>query len=277
VRQRHIERTHDNGALSTHRAASVGQLLDWDDQLMAAKRKSPYIKHGQDTSRVQMLDYYKYFLTRFGAFLSPRAVYGLNASTNYLEVGRWMRAKGYDTRRRFSRREELFDLVGKQVGNREVLYLEFGVFQGAATRYWSKLLINPNSKLHGFDSFEGLPEDWLPHRNKGHFAADGAIPQISDSRIRFFKGWFDEILPNYKCPPHEVLVINIDADLYSSTISVLKALRVNIVPGTYIYFDEFNHRDHELRAFEEFISETGMTFSLLGATHTLEHVVFRRI
>jgi hypothetical protein len=75
-----------------------------------------------------MLDHYKYVLTRFGAFLSPRTVYNLNASINYLEVGRWMRAKGYDTRRRFSRREELFDLVGKQVGNREVLYLEFGVF-----------------------------------------------------------------------------------------------------------------------------------------------------
>jgi hypothetical protein len=223
-----------------------------------------------------MLDHYKYVLTRFGAFLSARTVYNLNASINYLEVGRWMRAKGYDTRRRFSRREELFDLVGKQVGNREVLYLEFGVFQGQATRYWSKLLLNLNSKLHGFDSFEGLPEEWLPHRQKGHFATDGAIPQIDDNRVEFFKGWFDETLPKYKCPPHEVLVINLDADLYSSTISVLKALQINIVPGTYIYFDEFNHRDHELRAFDEFINQTGMKFFLVGATRTLAQAVFRR-
>jgi hypothetical protein len=223
-----------------------------------------------------ILDFYKYLLTRLGALLSARAVYSLNASINYLEVGRWMRAKRFDTSRRFSRREELFDLVGKQVGNRQVLYLEFGVYQGEATRRWSKLLLNPNTKLHGFDSFEGLPENWLPHRQKGHFAADGAIPQIDDSRVRFFKGWFDETLPKYECPLHEVLVINLDADLYSSTILVLKALKNQIVPGTYIYFDEFNHRDHELRAFDEFINETGMQFSLVGVTRALHRAVFKR-
>jgi hypothetical protein len=222
-------------------------------------------------------NYFKYFLTRVGAFLSARVVYSLNASINYLEVGRWMRAKGYDTSRRLSRRAELFDLVGKQVCNREVLYLEFGVFEGAATRYWSKLLLNPNSKLHGFDSFEGLPESWLPHRHKSYFSTHGAIPQIDDNRVEFFKGWFDETLSKYKCPPHEVLVINLDADLYSSTICVLKALQTDIVPGTYIYFDEFNHRDHELKAFDEFINETGMKFSLVGATRALQHIVFRRM
>lgn len=223
-----------------------------------------------------MLDYFKYVLTRLGAFLSARTVDNLNASISYLKVGQWMRAKGYDTRRRYSRREELFDLVGKQVGNREVLYLEFGVFQGEATRYWSKLLLNPNSKLHGFDSFEGLPEKWLADHQKGHFSTEGAIPRMDDSRVEFFKGWFDETLPKYRCPPHEALVVNLDADLYSSTICVLKALQANIVPGTYIYFDEFNNRDHELRAFDEFINETGMTFSLVGATRTLGQVVFRR-
>jgi hypothetical protein len=127
----------------------------------------------------------KYFLTPLGAFLPARAIYSLNASIGYLELGRWMRAKGYDTRRRFSRREELFDLVGQEVRDREVLYLEFGVFQGKATRYWSKLLLNSKSKLHGFDSFEGLPENWLPHRQKGYFATHGEIPQIDDNRVTF--------------------------------------------------------------------------------------------
>jgi hypothetical protein len=100
----------------------------------------------------------KYFLLDCGALLPARAILGLDQALNYLRVGRWMRSKRYDVRGRFTRREELFDLVGKQVGTHEVLYLEFGVFQGQATRYWSKLLLNSNSKLHGFDSFEGLPE-----------------------------------------------------------------------------------------------------------------------
>jgi len=77
-----------------------------------------------------------------------------------------MRAIGYKTNQRFAKREELFDLVGKALANREVLYLELGVFEGDATRYWSELLLNPNSNLHGLDSFEGLPEDWRPGRER---------------------------------------------------------------------------------------------------------------
>jgi hypothetical protein len=218
----------------------------------------------------------KYGLTRLGGYFSAKTLYGLNATLNYLEVGRWMQAKGYDTRLRFSRREELFDLIANQIGDRVVLYLEFGVFWGETTRYWSKLLSNPGSKLHGFDSFEGLPENWLPQCQKGYFSTDGYIPQIADDRVKFFRGWFDESLPKYERPPHEVLVINFDADLYASANCVLKSLVDDIVPGTYIYFDEFNHRDHELRAFDEFINNTGMNFSLVGVTRTLEHAVFRR-
>jgi hypothetical protein len=71
-------------------------------------------------------------------------------------------------------------------------------------------------------------------------------------------------------------VLNFDADLYSPTVAVLNSLEHAIVPGTYIYFDEFNHQFHELRAFDEFIKRTGMNFKVLGATRTLEHVLFQR-
>jgi len=186
-----------------------------------------------------------------------------------------MREKGYGVDRRAATREELFDAIAGEVGERDVLYLEFGVYTGAATRYWSKLLRNPASKLHGFDSFEGLPEDWLPHRPKGHFRTE--IPKIDDPRVKFFKGWFEDTLPHYEVPPHEALVLNFDADLYSSTKFVLDSLEKAIVPGAHLYFDEFNHRFDELRAFDDFVTRTGMKFSLLGATHALDQVVFRRI
>jgi Macrocin-O-methyltransferase (TylF) len=211
-----------------------------------------------------------------GGHISQNAIYGLNAVVNYLAVGQWMRAHGYDVTRRFETREQLFDLVGAEVGDKAVLYLEFGVFDGATTRYWSKLLRNPKSRLHGFDSFEGLPENWLPHRPKGHFSLGGTVPQMDDCRAQFFKGWFEESLPKYVCPPHDVLVMNLDADLYSSTMCVLMSFRDTIVPGTYIYFDEFNHQFHELRAFDEFVSQTGMSFELLGTNRTMEHALFRR-
>jgi hypothetical protein len=218
----------------------------------------------------------KYLLTRIGEWLPSQVVYNMNAVVNYLEVGRWMHVNGYKVKHRADRREQLFDIVGSHVAEKDVLYMEFGVFRGAATRYWSRLLRNPKSKLHGFDSFEGLPENWLPQRPQGYFSLHGEVPQIDDARVQFFKGWFEETLPHYTLPPHDVLVLNFDADLYSSTIFVLDTLANAIVPGTFIYFDEFNHQFHELRAFDEFAKKTGTKFEVLGATRTLEHVLFRR-
>jgi Macrocin-O-methyltransferase (TylF) len=224
-----------------------------------------------------MPDLVKYLLTRVGEHLSASALGKLQAASGCVETGHWLRQNGYRIPRRVGRRSELFDLVGNEAGNQVVLYLEFGVFQGAATRYWSRLLTNPESKLHGFDSFEGLPEDWRPDCPEGHFAVGGQIPQIDDVRVQFFKGWFDQTLPAYTLSPHDVLVINLDADLYSSTIFVLDRLEKAIVPGAYIYFDEFNHPQHEMRAFAEFTARTGMKFKVLGATHALDHVLFQRI
>jgi hypothetical protein len=55
-------------------------------------------------------------------------------------------------------------------------------------------------------------------------------------------------------PPHEELFLNCDADLYSSTKTILHVLKPHIRTGTYLYFDEFQAREHELRAFDEFLS-----------------------
>lgn len=220
-------------------------------------------------------EFCKEILTRVGSNVSSRSFHNLDAALNYLAVGRWMREHKFDVSRRFRRREELFDLVGSRIFDREVLYLEFGVWKGAATRYWSKLLRNPHSNLHGFDSFEGLPESWTVDRPKNHFSLDGRVPELDDSRVEFFKGWFDDTLATYKPPSHEVVVAVIDADLYSSTKCVLNFLEGVIAPGSYLYFDDFNHRNDEPRAFEEFMSRTGRSFSLVGATRVLSEVMFQ--
>jgi len=218
----------------------------------------------------------KQALTNLGPFVSERGVHNLNAAVSYLETGRWLAAHGFKVPRRSRSRDELFDLILNDVRDQRVLYLEFGVFEGAATRYWAQRLSNPESALHGFDSFEGLPETWNSFQRRGHFNTGGVVPAIDDPRVRFFKGWFDQTLPHYQPPPHDRLVINMDADLYSSSIYVLRHLRPLIVEGTYLYFDEFADRLNELRAFAEFQEETGMRFDLLGANGILSQMVFRR-
>lgn len=218
---------------------------------------------------------FRYWLTRAGGCLTPNQVRAVNATAKYLEIGQQLRQFSIRLGPTFHTREDLFDLVGREVGNRNVLYIEFGVYQGAAIRYWSKLLSHSTSKLHGFDSFEGLPEEWTSATAKGHFSTEGTIPTIDDPRVKFFKGWFDQKLPAYEVPDHEVLVLNFDADLYSSTKCALDRMSTYIVPGTYLYFDEFSDLQHEFRAFMEFCSSSGRRFVMRGATTAMLCVLFQ--
>jgi len=195
---------------------------------------------------------------------------------NYLEVGRWMRTRGFAIPRRLERREAIFDRIAAEVSASRVLYLEFGVHRGASMAYWSRLLRSAESRLHGFDSFEGLPEKWNVASRKGSFSTGGAVPILDDARVTFFKGWFDEVLPHYSLPDHERLVVNLDADIYSSTVYVLDFLKSSMPVGTFLYFDEFSDRLHELRAFDEFLCATAMRFRVFGASKTLTHVAFQR-
>lgn len=224
----------------------------------------------------RLLDAVKYYLTRVGARLSWKWIHQLNALTNYITVGHWMAYRGYDFPERVRTREQVYDAILRDVANRQVLYLEFGVFQGESMRYWSKHLKHPGSVLHGFDSFEGLPETGIAWQ-KGAFDTGGRIPKIDDPRVRFFKGWFEETLSNYDVPPHEVLIINFDADLYSSTVTVFDRLKPHIVKGSWLYFDELDQIEHEPRAFEKFANETGLKFTAVSATRSLARACFRCI
>jgi hypothetical protein len=218
--------------------------------------------------------YPKYLLTLIGARLSGVQLYGLQAIVNHLRLGRWMRDHGFHFESRLADRWGVFDVVASRVQDGRVLYLEFGVFKGRTTRYWSARLRNPDARLHGFDSFEGLPEEWAGHAKGNIFNASGQIPVIDDARVQFFKGWFNEVLPNYRVPDHDQLVLIMDADLYSSTSYVLRHLWPYVRPGTLLYFDEMNHVEHEPKAFDEFMKETSLRFRPVAADRTLTHACF---
>ena len=219
---------------------------------------------------------FKALLTRAGAHCPRGAIHRLNAAVNYLEVGRWLREFGADTSRRFDDRLKLYDFIAGRIGTRPVLYLEFGVYRGETIRAWSRLLTHPDSILHGFDSFEGLPADFNLTTRRGAFTTSGEPPRVDDPRVAFFTGWFEQTLPVYDVEPSRLLVVHLDADLYASTIFVLRELKDALVPGSYLLFDEFSDRQHELRAFEEFLSESGFRFEFLAADRALARVAFVR-
>ncbi len=151
------------------------------------------------------------------------------------------------------------------------MFMEFGVFNGRSINYFSTL--KPGHTIYGFDSFEGIPEDWGPGAGicsafKGACDRQGRLPDVN-SNVVLVKGWFENSLPQF-LDKHEGVCsfIHIDCDLYSSTHTVLYALKDRIVPGTVILFDEyFNYpgwKQHEYKAFQEFIEDTGKQYEYIG-------------
>jgi hypothetical protein len=129
---------------------------------------------------------------------------------------------------------------------RRGLYLEFGVASGQSINFIAARV--PRSQtVHGFDSFEGLPEQWRPGYNAGLFDLQGALPQVAEN-VQLHPGWFKESLPQFlgglsgrrtADGDDVVAFLHIDCDIYSSTALVLEALRSRIVAGSVIVFDEW--------------------------------------
>jgi hypothetical protein len=145
------------------------------------------------------------------------------------------------------------------------LYLEFGVWSGRTIN----IIANRHSgPVHGFDSFQGLPETWNREYHKGDFATGGRLPKVRDN-VELHVGWFDETLPDFlRSHPDEVAFLHVDCDLYSSTRSIFEALGDRLVPGSVIVFDEyFNYpdwREHEFKAFQEFVAQRRLAYRYLA-------------
>ena len=154
----------------------------------------------------------------------------------------------------------------------EGLTLEFGVYQGLTL----ERIAARRKPAHGFDSFEGLPEDWRPGYDKGAFATEP--PRIEGVELHI--GWFDDTLPKFLAThTGPVAFVHLDADLYSSTATVLTQAQDRFVAGTVMLFDEyFNHpgwQQDEHKAFAEFVERTGHGFQYMGYNALHEQVLVR--
>jgi O-methyltransferase len=168
-------------------------------------------------------------------------------------------------------RTELFELVARTIGSdTPISYLEFGVYKGASLSSWIKLNTSDKSEFTGFDSFEGLPEDWMGGGSvtkRGTFSTDNALPVFDDQRVKLVKGWFQDTLPLFlnKFSSDKQIIIHCDADLYSSTMYVLCKMDAHIKQGTIVIFDEFSSMLHEFRALEDYTVSFRRQYEVLGA------------
>ena len=155
------------------------------------------------------------------------------------------------------------------------LALEFGVFQGSSLEVIAEG--RGRRDVYGFDSFQGLPEDYRPHVRAGAFATDG-LPEVAGAEL--VVGWFQDTLPGFLAAhPGPVHLLHVDGDLYSSAVTVLEHVGPRLVPGSVVVFDEFFNfpgwEQHEYRAWREHLDRTGARVAYEAYTSNNEQVVVR--
>lgn len=159
---------------------------------------------------------------------------------------------------------DTFDLIKDRC--LDGLLLEFGVAEGF-TLFKLNDCFEGTRAIHGFDSFNGLPEDWRSGYPAGTFAC---VPPTVPDNITLHIGLFQDTLDKFLAEhPENVAFLHLDADLYSSTDFVMRRLENRLVPGSLVYFDELIYpcnefRQHEYKAFIEHHERTGLHYGYLG-------------
>jgi predicted O-methyltransferase YrrM len=147
------------------------------------------------------------------------------------------------------------------------LALEFGVFKGTTINHLARLA--PGRRLHGFDSFTGLPENWKGARYSAvNFDRGGKKPKVA-ANVTLIEGWFDKTLPQFLArEAGPIAFLHVDCDIYSSTKTVLDLTAPRLAPGAVIVFDEFfNYKGYELneyKAFFEFVECFDVAYRFIG-------------
>jgi len=148
------------------------------------------------------------------------------------------------------------------------LHCEFGVHQALQLNYLAKA--KPNQHWYGFDSFEGLQENWKGgYFGKGHFSLNGKLPKV-EKNITLIKGWFKNTVKKFVLNNKENFAfILIDCDTYQSTKDILNNIPKNkIKKDTIIYFDEYfgypGWKQNEYKAWQEYVKTHNIKYEYLA-------------
>lgn len=167
----------------------------------------------------------------------------------------------------FASSEELWDYAASSARIEGGAILEFGVFKGRSINHFADIF--KSETLHGFDSFEGLAEDWTGyHLPKGTFDLGGHLPKVKEN-VTLHKGWFDATLPLFlEKNTSNIRLCHVDCDTYESSLFVLEHVAARLVKGSIVLFDEYygypNWRFGEFRAWQEVCAKKGLSYRYIA-------------
>ena len=185
----------------------------------------------------------------------PKIVSSANGKLNHDDWNKLLRYKVWD---------KITEYISS---DKDILYLEFGVWQGVSIKYIANKFTSKNSEFFGFDTFKGMPNEWR-FLEKGHYSTSEQLPQTDDKRIKFFKGLFQDTLPDFlnklsEESKNKIILIHFDCVLHSSTLYTLFKLSEHM-NNYYFLFDELG--TDECRAFNSFNEAKNKDYDLYLAS-----------
>ena len=157
----------------------------------------------------------------------------------------------------FGRKPHMHSHVASLISG-DGLCIECGVFRGKSINRMATLL--PDRHFYGFDSFEGLSEEWSGnHHQTGHFDLQGNLPAV-ESNVTLIKGWVDDTFaPFLDEQDQPIAYLHVDTDTYSPAKTILTHARSRLRVGSIVLFNElFGYpawEHHEYKALQETIPE----------------------
>ena len=142
------------------------------------------------------------------------------------------------------------------------LFLEFGVYKGTSINLFAKFLSQHGLEMHGFDSFEGLEEEWITseYHPIGTFSLDQKVPKVLKN-VKLVQGKVQNTLENFLDinKNNKIIFVHMDLDTYTPTKFTLTKIKPFLQKGTIILFDQFygfpNWEINEYKAFTEVFKE----------------------
>ena len=158
-------------------------------------------------------------------------------------------------------REYAIKLAIKNDKNLKKTYLEFGVAGGLTINLFSKYL----KKIYGFDSFEGLREDWVGHTQiAGTFDLNKKIPNVNKNVI-IIVGWVQDTLEDFLIQNKpKINFVCMDMDTYETSKFILEKIKPYLTNHCIILFDQlYNYTGWdvgEYKALQEVFKEDEYKF-----------------
>lgn len=146
--------------------------------------------------------------------------------------------------------------------------IEVGVFEGVSVNFIADTLLAKGDprEVHGFDSFEGLEEDWSGEAlGSGFFQRGGRLPKVRRN-VKLHKGWVQDTLAPFYAErgAPKIALVHIDTDTYTPARHILEISAPLLAEGSVIVFDELigypNWRAHEFKALQETLDRSRYRF-----------------